>query len=102
MKEFGWYFLPHNCAKKGAQCNLHVSIHYCEGGHRGMIENEGKYWGKYAASNDFVLLFPMAEHCWDTIGETGDNWDNRNGIQPKAIMNMIDRLIEPRNYSFDS
>ena len=96
MQEFGWYFLPHNCAKEGAKCNLHVAIHGCGGGSREVyMENEGRYWGKYAATNDFVLLFPMANNCWDTIGETGESWDNRNGIQPKAIMNMIDRMIEP-------
>jgi len=83
-------------------CNLHVAIHGCDGGSREVyLENEGRYWGKYAATNDFVLLFPMVKHCWDTIGETGENWDNRNGVQPKAIMNMVDRMIEPRHYSFD-
>lgn len=102
MQEFGWYFVPHNCAKKGAMCNLHVAIHGCDGGSRETyLENEGRYWGKYAATNDFVLLYPMVEHCWDTIGETGENWDNRYGIQPRAIMNMVDRMIEPRHYSFD-
>jgi poly(3-hydroxybutyrate) depolymerase len=101
MQEFGWYFIPHECAKDGVMCNLHVAIHGCWGGKKEVIiEDEGRYWGKYAASNNFVVLFPFVSNCWDTTGETGEGWDTKNGIQPKAIMNMVDRVVQPRINSF--
>ena len=101
MQENGWYFLPHECAKEGAKCNLHVAIHGCWGGARDVIiEDAGRYWGKYAATNNFVVLWPFVDNCWDTTSETGEGWDTKDGIQPKAIMNMIDRLIQPRENNF--
>jgi hypothetical protein len=60
MQDNGWYFLPHSCLN--SQCHLHVSLHGCGyGSKKHWIEDVGRYWGKYAASNDLVLLFPFAD-----------------------------------------
>jgi hypothetical protein len=100
MQEFGWYFVPHECTKWRAKCNLHVAIHGCWGGARDIIiEDAGRYWGKYAATNNFVVLYPFVTNCWDTTGETGENFATKDAIQPKAIMSMIDRLILPRRWT---
>lgn len=64
---------------------------------------------RYAASNDLILLMPQVEHnmirntfsCWD-IGmyfgaPSGDLYDTKESVQPKAIMAMIERLTSPRD-----
>ena len=65
-----------------------------KGGLRMLAPSSCRYWGKYAASNDLVVLYPFAQQCWDTVGDTGENYATKEAIQPKAIMAMIARLIE--------
>jgi hypothetical protein len=53
----------------------------------------------YAASNNLIILYPMADFCWDSKGSnfTGlDKYATKDGLQPKAIMNMIKRLTTPK------
>jgi hypothetical protein len=98
MQDNGFVFYPYPCVEDEAMCNLHVVLHGCTGGQRpNIIENGGRYWGKYAASNNFIVLFPFVDECWDTYAYTGDNYATNQGIQPKALMAMIDRVTSERN-----
>ena len=62
---------------------------------------------EYAVSNDLIMLYPQSKvsfdnpsGCHDTWGITGDDFATKNGVQPSAIMAMVDRLIEPRDSDF--
>jgi poly(3-hydroxybutyrate) depolymerase len=64
-------------------------------------------YNDYAVSNDLIMLFPQSKYsldnplgCHDTWGVTGDEFGTKNGVQPKAIMAMVDRLIEPKDPDF--
>jgi hypothetical protein len=61
----------------------------------------------YAVSNDLIVLYPQTKWttdntwaCYDTWGVTGDDYATKGGVQPSAIMKMVDRLIEPRDPDF--
>jgi poly(3-hydroxybutyrate) depolymerase len=99
MKDEGYVFIPYACQKEGANCDLHVSMHGCgQGDPVTWCENEARYYGMYAASNNLIILYPMAEFCWDSKGDnfTGvDKYATKDGLQPKAIMKMIERLTTP-------
>lgn len=93
MKDHAYIFYPHPCIDRGAMCNLHVVLHGCGDSERHrIVEQIGRYWGKYAASNNLILLYPFVIECWDTYGYTGENYATRDAIQPKALMAMIKRV----------
>ena len=68
----GYVFIPDACleADRETKCNLHVSMHGCDGGIEGgeeWIRNTG--YTHYAASNDLVILFPTANFCHDVYND---------------------------------
>lgn len=60
MMKHGYLYFPYTCF--GKKCNLHIAMHSCYGG---TLENfvyapGGKHYGRYAATNDLIILYPMA------------------------------------------
>ena len=59
-------------------------------------------YNDYAVTNNIIMLYPQVQtkglydwgDCFDTFGYTGDNFATKDGIQPKAIKKMLDRLIQ--------
>ena len=63
-------------------------------------------YNDYAVSNDLIIVYPQASlsfdnpGCQDVLGVTGEDFANKNGVQPKAVMRMIERLVEPKSEDF--
>ena len=80
--------------EEGQHCNLHVSIHGC--GRESVEWIFNLDYGKYAGTNNIIMLFPKFDTCPDMVGITGSDFGNKNGIQPRVIKKMIDRILEDR------
>ena len=93
MQEFGYVYLPNSCKSK--QCNLHISLHGCKFGSLDLWIRYYDY-ARYAASNDLIMLFPMAEVCFDVQHETNEMYATSDGIQTKAIMKMVNRVASKK------
>lgn len=109
----GWLYVPASCSA-GAPCRLHVALHGCEQGQDYLplqsppggglfygttfVRNAG--YAKWADNNRIVVLYPQAvsiplsnpNGCWDWWGYTDRHFADQQGIQMRAIRNMIDRL----------
>ena len=64
-------------------------------------------YNEWAVSNDLIMIYPQSRFsyknyygCHDTWGITGDDFATKNGVQPSAIMKMVDRLLEPKDKDF--
>jgi hypothetical protein len=58
----------------------------------------GEYYGRYAASNKLIMVYFMSQDkdwCHDTRGGTGEDYATKDGIAPKALKRIMNRLIEP-------
>lgn len=108
LDNYGYVYYPNQCAFR-ATCNVHVVLHGCGANYEliqfEFIMNSG--FGQYATNNDLILLFPQANGhwrknsfaCWDfgmTGASTGD-YNTNEGMQPKAIKRMVERLNSPKN-----
>ncbi len=96
----GYLYVPVSCA--AGQCRLHVAFHGCkqdvDSVYDDFIRDAG--YGRWAASNNIVILYPQAtasaanpNRCWDFWGYSGSNYYGQNGPQMRAVKAMIDRLI---------
>ena len=70
-------------------------------------------WLEYAVANDIIVIMPQAK--FDLISNAGECFDYTNyatwwdenqyltkkGVQPKALKNMLDRLTEPLDPSYN-
>ena len=78
MQENGYIYIPHACKKKA--CDLHVNFHGINSGYILFVTQD---WDiiQYAASNDIIVLYPMATLAWFT-GEINEvispTWDPRH------------------------
>jgi len=112
MDAAGWLYVPANCAA-GRQCRLHVALHGCLQGYSSIgadfLNNTG--YNRWADTNDIIVLYPQAvadnavhataasgslsnpNGCWDWIGWYGADFDQKTGVQAKAIMAMVDRIL---------
>lgn len=113
MDSSGWLYVPRAC-DASAPCRLHIALHGCEQGQDYLpIDSPpggGLLFGttfvrhagytQWADSNQIVVLFPQAlsipglnpNGCWDWWGYTGSHFADHQGVQMRAIRNMIDRL----------
>jgi len=70
-------------------------------------------WLQYAAENDMIVIFPQVKShynynsggCWNNsyLGRTGQS--TKNGIQPKTLIAMVERLVQPQDsqkYDYES
>lgn len=98
----GWLYYPNVC--ETSQCKLVVWLH--GGGGFGVQTLDGI--GDLAAANEIVLLFPQGDtsgstNCWEgeNPGYTATDAWSKDGVQQKAILDMIARLKSaPRSYDF--
>ena len=112
MDTAGWLYVPAHCAA-GQQCRLHVALHGCLQGYSSIgadfLNNTG--YNRWADTNDILVLYPQAvadnavhstaasgslsnpNGCWDWIGWYGADFDQKTGVQAKAIMAMVDRIL---------
>ena len=111
MDTTGWLYVPGTCAA-GAPCRLHVALHGCQQGQEyiPLDSGNGLFYGttfvrhagyaQWADNNRIVVLFPQAvsipainpNGCWDWWGYTGIHFADQQGVQMRAIRNMIDQL----------
>lgn len=110
LGERGFLYMPDACAG-GANCRLHVALHGCrqtpEDIGEAFVRDAG--YNRWADANRIVILYPQAKAvtrrflgmtvpwpnprgCWDWWGFTGDDYAVRTGVQPRAIMAMINRI----------
>jgi poly(3-hydroxybutyrate) depolymerase len=99
----GLVFVPADCAA-GSPCRLHVAFHGCGQGiatvGRAFAEDAG--YNRWAAANRIVVLYPQVapsrmlpfnpKGCWDWWGYSGANYASRDGLQLRAVRNMVAAL----------
>jgi Esterase PHB depolymerase len=112
MDSSGWLYVPADCAA-GKTCRLHVALHGCLQGYATIgadfLNNTG--YNRWADTNDVIVLYPQAvadntahtttasgslpnpNGCWDWIGWYGADFDQKTGVQIKAIIAMVDRVL---------
>lgn len=100
----GYVFIPDECANPSAgsaPCPLHVSFHGCQQTQSSIGQQFVLFAGylEWASVNNIVVLFPQAttslsnpEGCFDWWGYTNGNYALQNGVQPAAVMGMIQAL----------
>lgn len=113
LADEGWVYVPSDCdpARPGKACRLHIALHGCEQGDNGragqrdappaFVAHAG--YNEWAELNRIVVLYPQAasvpmlnpKACWDWWGYTGDAYATREGVQIKALRQMIERLSQP-------
>ena len=116
MDTSGWLFVPAACAA-GQQCRLHVALHGCLQSYSSVgaafLNNTG--YNRWADTNNIIVLYPQAiadntihataasgslpnpNGCWDWVGWYGTDFDQKTGVQAKAIMAMVDRIINAQS-----
>lgn len=117
LADYGWVYYPKQCYDGSVNCKVHLKLAVCGGA--AYVKNwvllppdsESRCYPQYASSNDMIVIIPQAKFdifrnpapCLDFIGLTGEegSWITNQGIQMKAFKGMIDRVIEPRDDSFD-
>jgi len=112
MSRSGWVYVPTRCAAGAAACGLHVALHGCLQDHATIgddfLLNTG-YW-RWADTNGIIVLFPQAvadpeshptpangllpnpQGCWDWLGWYGADYDQKSGVQMRAVRAMIGRV----------
>ncbi len=100
MDKTGWLYVPASCAA-GRRCALHVALHGCQQAYAFIgayfLNNTG--YNRWADTNNMILLYPQTSaslsnpfSCWDWIGLYGPNYDQKSGIQMRAIMAMVQHI----------
>jgi poly(3-hydroxybutyrate) depolymerase len=114
LGDVGYLYLPRGCEVPGAGCRLHIVLHGCEQSREQIGDTFARHAGYngVAEANRIVVLYPQArpvtmawfgvtlpwpnpKGCWDWWGFTGRGYATREGVQPRAIKAMIDRLAGP-------
>lgn len=100
----GYVYIPSGCRQeKNPSCRLHIAFHGCVQGPEYSQDLFPKTAGinEWAEANKIVVLYPSAKTggmnlkgCWDWFGYSGSNYLTKDGEQVKALMKMIDVLIE--------
>jgi poly(3-hydroxybutyrate) depolymerase len=110
LADTGWLYVPSDCnsARPGKACRLHVALHGCQQGDNGRQDVAPAFvahagYNEWAERNRIVVLYPQAasvpmlnpKSCWDWWGYTGNGYATREGVQIKALRQMIERLSGP-------
>lgn len=105
LAETGYLYIPQSCAS-GESCQLHVSFHGCKQNAASVgeayVSNSGL--NNYADSNNIVVLYPQTtassinpfnpNACWDWWGYTGADYATREGLQLKAVHQLVQALTD--------
>jgi poly(3-hydroxybutyrate) depolymerase len=81
--------VPHDCVDE-IGCNVHFAFHACGGS----AQDVANTWGltEFAATNRIIMVYPDAV-CWgynNTL--TDDMMFTYDGMMPKAIVSMMERV----------
>ena len=104
LAEWGAIYVPKSCENNS--CGLHLAFHGCQMNwqyvQNQFIEKAG--YLEAAEENQIVVVFPQLEKtkenpntCWDWIGSTGPDYLNKNGLQMKAMGNLIEAISSERS-----
>ena len=101
--------MPKDCADAAAAaCRVHIVLHGCKQNSgaigRTLVDKVG--FNAWADTNRIIVLYPQTtaittsttlnpNACWDWWGYTGAGWDDKRGIQLRAIVAMVNRLKLP-------
>ena len=102
----GYIYVPDAC--RSEDCRLHVAFHGCRQNvdaqgadriHDDFVRDAG--YNRWAAANRIVVLYPQAtssvgnpKACWDFWGYSDEEWRTRDGVQMRAVANIIARLLD--------
>jgi len=102
----GYIYIPEAC--RSEECRLHVAFHGCRQNadaqgddriHDDFVRDAG--YNRWGGANRIVVLYPQATEatgnpnaCWDFWGYSGQGWRTRDGVQMRAAVSMIERLLD--------
>jgi predicted peptidase len=101
--DFGAIYVPTSCKDKNTTCHLHVALHGCDQNAEKIRDVFAIKTGlnEWAESNNVVVLYPQAKAnfmamnpkgCWDWWSYSNDLYATKEGVQMKAIADMIAKL----------
>lgn len=94
-------YVPTACHNPDSKCDLHVVFHGCrqtldEAGWDFILQSGYNDW---AENNKIVILYPNIvkslfnpKGCWDWWGYTGPEYNTKNSVQIRSIVNLIKTL----------
>lgn len=105
MYDYGYMYVPDQCADSDSNCKIHVAFHGCEQ----TIDDIGDVYvretgyNRWAAANDIIVLYPQAKKitreqknpngCFDWWGYTDSHYATQKGVQMKAVYAMAQDLM---------
>lgn len=103
LYEEGWVYVPQECAQ-GEACRLHVALHGCQM-NPDFIQDKFVTLAGYndwAETNRIIVLYPQSAKlagdnpyaCWDWYGFTGASYMTKQGVQMKALSQMIEHILQ--------
>jgi poly(3-hydroxybutyrate) depolymerase len=105
LSDTAFLYVPQTCSATGARCKVHVALHGCVQSAESVGDKFVKEAGynRWADSNRMLVLYPQVDKssvpsnpqgCWDWWGYTGGDYAKKAAPQMKAIMAMVDRLLQ--------
>jgi len=101
----GYLYVPPDCAA-GKRCGLLVAFHGCKQNAdavgQAFVKDAG--FNRWADVYGVVILYPQTrasfaplnpQACWDWWGYSGSNYDTRQGVQPRWVVNAVKSLGLP-------
>jgi len=105
MAKIGYVYLPPDCVA-GNPCGLMVVLHGClqnaDAVGEAFVKDAG--FNRWADAYDVVVLYPQTrasseplnpQACWDWWGYSGTNYDTRQGVQLRWLVNAARALGLP-------
>lgn len=100
MNDYGYVYIPQAC-QQGAACKIHLAMHGCRQGVDRIQDTFVKHVGinEWAESNNIVVIYPQIisvpsignpKGCWDWWGYAGQNYYSKQGVQMRALKELID------------
>ncbi|MEH6472550.1 MAG: hypothetical protein V7752_15000 [Halopseudomonas sp.] len=115
LADTAYAYVPTECETES--CRIHVVFHGCKQAAAEYEVNEEYFtevtgYNEIADTNRIIVLYPQLRArntmndivkapynprgCWDFWGYTGDSFYTRNGVQMRAIHDMVDQLTQQR------
>ncbi|UGB37083.1 extracellular catalytic domain type 2 short-chain-length polyhydroxyalkanoate depolymerase [Frateuria soli] len=107
LADEGYVYLPPACAA-GKRCGLLVALHGCkqnaEAVGQAFVRDAG--FNRWADAYDVAVLYPQArasfaplnpQACWDWWGYSGADYDTRQGVQLRWLVDAVRALGLPEN-----
>lgn len=106
LADKGHVYVPKACREADSQCKIHVSLHGCGQSEESIQDKWYTTLGlnNWADTNKIIVLYPQAQKssvnpqnpygCWDWWGYTGSDFAVKSAGQMRAIIAMVDALIQ--------